>query len=131
MKKADIAAVPGMVLMQVDWPTAEEIKQFRQELGMTQQQFSSTFDIPLDTVRRWEQEQNAPQRSNAVNTQSRKLCRTHRTRRQRQGQQQESDESHSGRVQSNNFITAGAPLCGVPFFDIHQSGTAIVQMLGV
>ena len=35
--------------------TAEQLKDFRKELAMTQEQFSKEFDIPLGTLRDWEQ----------------------------------------------------------------------------
>ncbi|MHB8726433.1 MAG: helix-turn-helix domain-containing protein [Casimicrobiaceae bacterium] len=35
--------------------TAEEIKRFREELKLTQEEFSKEFDIPLGTLRGWEQ----------------------------------------------------------------------------
>jgi hypothetical protein len=131
MKKADIPAVSAMIPLQVDRPTAQEIREFRKQLGMTQKQFSSAFNIPLGAVCRWEQGQDAPRRFTALNALWRKLYRTHRSRRQRQGQEQENEEPHSSSMQSKNFITAGAPLCGSPFFDINETGTTVVQLLGV
>ena len=40
--------------------TSEEIKRYRLELGMTQEQFSGEFAIALGTLRRWERGQNVP-----------------------------------------------------------------------
>lgn len=35
--------------------TASQIKKYRTELGMTQEEFAKEFDIPLGTLRDWEQ----------------------------------------------------------------------------
>ena len=43
--------------------TSEQIKEFRVGLRMTQEEFSKAFDIPLGTVRRWEQAVNTPRAS--------------------------------------------------------------------
>lgn len=37
-----------------------DIKQFRKSLGLTQEAFSRKFDIPISTVRNWEQGLSVP-----------------------------------------------------------------------
>ena len=37
-----------------------EIKELREKTGLTQKQFSEHFDIPIGTLRRWEQGQGKP-----------------------------------------------------------------------
>ena len=39
------------------------IKKYRKRIGMSQREFSNYFDIPLGTLRRWEQEQSIPHTS--------------------------------------------------------------------
>lgn len=43
--------------------TPSQITDFRVSLKMTQEEFAKEFDIPLGTLRRWEQGANAPRAS--------------------------------------------------------------------
>lgn len=43
--------------------SGEQVIRYRQQLKMTQAEFSREFDIPLGTLRRWEQDQNVPSKS--------------------------------------------------------------------
>lgn len=43
--------------------TYQLIREFRRNAGMTQQEFSKEFSIPLGTLRRWEQDRNVPRAS--------------------------------------------------------------------
>jgi DNA-binding transcriptional regulator YiaG len=40
--------------------TSEQIRKYRESLQMTQREFASRFGVPLGTLRRWEQGENAP-----------------------------------------------------------------------
>lgn len=44
-------------------PTPLQIVQFRASLRMTQKEFAEEFDIPLGTLRRWEQGVSTPRAS--------------------------------------------------------------------
>jgi putative transcriptional regulator len=46
--------------------TSKQVRAFRGELGLTQQQFAEEFDIPLGTLRRWEQGQSNPSPARAT-----------------------------------------------------------------
>jgi transcriptional regulator with XRE-family HTH domain len=134
MKKSVIVAASQMVLMKAKHPTAREIKEFRDRLGLTQKQFAGQFGIPLGTIRRWEQEQNTPRRTNAIYTLWRKLARTHRSPKQQQvNQSHESDESHPrpGKNSSSNILVAAMlPFYDQQWLDIQQAGSAVVSVLG-
>jgi len=43
--------------------TAAELSSYRKAIKMTQREFAAEFCIPLGTLRRWEQAQNAPRLS--------------------------------------------------------------------
>jgi len=43
-------------------PDNVDIKAIRKKLGMTQESFSEYLDIPLSTIRKWEQHQREPER---------------------------------------------------------------------
>ena len=43
-------------------PDKIDVKTIRTKLKMTQIQFSTTFDIPIDTLRKWEQHIRKPER---------------------------------------------------------------------
>lgn len=43
-------------------PRTVDIKAIRSDLGMTQEQFSQRFDIPLGTLRKWERNERIPDR---------------------------------------------------------------------
>lgn len=45
--------------------TAAQIRKFREDVGMTQDEFAKEFDIPLGTLRRWEQGVNTPRATNS------------------------------------------------------------------
>lgn len=40
--------------------TSQDVTSFRVKLGMTQEQFAATFDIPVATLRNWEQNRSKP-----------------------------------------------------------------------
>jgi DNA-binding transcriptional regulator YiaG len=40
--------------------TAADITEYREAIGMTQEEFSDFFQIPVGTLRRWEQGQSKP-----------------------------------------------------------------------
>jgi DNA-binding transcriptional regulator YiaG len=40
--------------------TSKDVVDFRQRLGMTQEDFAARFDIPLATLRNWEQKRSKP-----------------------------------------------------------------------
>jgi putative transcriptional regulator len=43
-------------------PDEVDVKAIRQKLNMTQVEFSTSFDIPITTLRKWEQNQRKPER---------------------------------------------------------------------
>lgn len=43
-------------------PDEVDVKAIREKLDMTQVQFSESFDIPITTLRKWEQHQRKPER---------------------------------------------------------------------
>ncbi|MDA0782218.1 MAG: NadS family protein [Rickettsiales bacterium] len=43
-------------------PEEVDVKAIREKLKMTQAQFSESFDIPITTLRKWEQHQRKPER---------------------------------------------------------------------
>lgn len=47
----------------IDEISGEEIRVFREELGLTQKQFSESLGIPLSTLRKWEQDVAKPRAS--------------------------------------------------------------------
>lgn len=81
MKKPAIVAASKLILAKVERPTADEIKQFRENLGLTQEEFAREFEIPLVTIRRWEQKLNTPRRRNPIYTMWRAVARSQRTHR--------------------------------------------------
>jgi DNA-binding transcriptional regulator YiaG len=40
--------------------TADDISEYRSAIGMTQEEFADFFQIPIGTLRRWEQGQSKP-----------------------------------------------------------------------
>ena len=42
-------------------PDEVDVKAIRQKLNMTQVKFSTSFDIPITTLRKWEQNQRKPE----------------------------------------------------------------------
>jgi len=43
--------------------TGDQVVEFRKRIGLSQREFAVEFDIPLGTLRRWEQEQSSPSKS--------------------------------------------------------------------
>lgn len=48
----------GAIIM----PAEIDVKAIRAKLEMSQQKFSRTFDIPLSTLKKWEQNQRKPEK---------------------------------------------------------------------
>lgn len=58
--EVDLAAHEAQDEAQAMHDAARFVRRVRQRLGLTQQQFAQRIDVPLDTIRNWEQGRRYP-----------------------------------------------------------------------
>lgn len=134
-----IAAASTIVLNKPEQPTAREIKEFREALGMTQAQFAKEFNISIGTLQRWEQERNVPRTSNPLISMWRRLAREHRAPKARR--KPNASAVHVREANSNSKDNADAPsktstffgaavsFCGPEFLSSHHVAASSVAGL--
>lgn len=69
---------PGLqaaMITMPEQPSGADVKRFREAVEMTQEEFAKQFNLPLGTLRRWEQGQNEPRGNSPLHVAVRKVLR--------------------------------------------------------
>ncbi|RFU47585.1 DNA-binding transcriptional regulator [Paraburkholderia sp. DHOC27] len=139
MKHAKIVVSKSGLLTKPDQPPGKEMRKFRLALGKTQAQFAKAFNIPIDTVRRWEQSHNAARVAHpfmaALKPLFRNLARTRRAAADQPVQYDALEAKGEARQETcrskvRSLLSALLPFCGPEILNCHHSVSCTLTLLG-